>query len=385
MPPPHESLRAAWGLSLSLLRASAAGFAALALERTLDVRIAEQMRHQLGRRAGDSEMRSWSRSLPVLAHDMNLVGLDNVEVIVEHALPLTSKRVDVILAGQHPRTRRPSYVVIELKQWSSAKPWEDDPNLVVVDGLGAQPHLHPVAQVRGYCEYLVQFTRAMHDSEDEVLGAAYLHNATSDIAVGGLRDYPQDRHGRFFTASRREEWLNFLKENLDGSVSGAPYADRLVNSAAAPSRQLLAVAADEVQRREQFVLLEKQRIAYNLVLHEVEKAQRGDHKSVVLISGGPGTGKSVIALSLLGELARQGRTVLHATGSRSFTQTLRQVAGASSTSTQRLFKYFNDFMAAERNGLDVLILDEAHRIRETSVSRWTRKDLARPAALRSTS
>ena len=67
----------------------------------------------------------------------------------------------------------------------------------------------------------------------------------------------------------------------------------------------------------------------------------GDAKTVVIVSGGPGSGKSVIALSLLGELARRGRTVLHATGSRSFTQTLRKVAGRGSPRTRNLFKYFN--------------------------------------------
>ena len=82
---------------------------------------------------------------------------------------------------------------------------------------------------------------------------------------------------------------------------------------------------------------------------------------VVVVTGGPGSGKSVIALSLLGELARRGRTVLHATGSRSFTQTMRKVAGKRAPRVQKMFKYFNQFMDAERNGLDVLILDEAHR------------------------
>ena len=92
----------------------------------------------------------------------------------------------------------------------------------------------------------------------------------------------------------------------------------------------------------------------------------------MIITGGPGSGKSVIALSLLGELARQGRTVIHATGSKSFTQTLRKVAGKGSTRTKSLFKYFNQFMDAEKNGLEVLILDEAHRIRETSADRYTK-------------
>ena len=110
-------------------------------------------------------------------------------------------------------------------------------------------------------------------------------------------------------------------------------------------------------------------------MHEVERARSADSKAIVIVTGGPGSGKSVIALSLLGELARRGRTVLHATGSRSFTQTLRKVAGARAPRVQRMFKYFNQFMDAERNGLDVLILDEAHRIRETSVDRYTRAAL----------
>jgi hypothetical protein len=93
------------------------------------------------------------------------------------------------------------------------------------------------------------------------------------------------------------------------------------------------------------------------------------------VTGGPGSGKSVVALSLLGDLARQGRTVLHATGSRSFTQTLRKVAGHRNPRVKAMFKYFNQFMTAEENDLDVLILDEAHRIRQTSVDRYTKAAL----------
>jgi hypothetical protein len=99
---------------LSLLRADALGLAALAAEGTLGVRIAEQMRHSTARRASDSEVRSWERSLPVLAEDLIRAGLGRVEVLVEHSLPLSSKRIDVVLAGQHPKTRAPSYLVVEL-------------------------------------------------------------------------------------------------------------------------------------------------------------------------------------------------------------------------------------------------------------------------------
>lgn len=51
----------------------------------MGVRIAEQRVHRVGRRAGPSELRSWERSLPVLAQDLVQAGLDNVEVIVEHS------------------------------------------------------------------------------------------------------------------------------------------------------------------------------------------------------------------------------------------------------------------------------------------------------------
>ncbi len=363
------------GVHVPLLRTSVAGLGGLALEGMLGFRLAEQMSFQTGHRAGSSEIRSWERSLPVLAQDLLEAGLDDVEVILEHALPLSSKRLDVLLAGQHPSTKQASYVVVELKQWSSATSWEHDPQLVLVEGYGHHPQVHPVAQVRGYCQYLTDFTWSLHDRPESVVGAAYLHNAVSELSVTDLLDYPQDRQGRLFTGARRGDWLAFLLAHLAPGVQGAPYADQLLSSAVAPSKQLLAVAAEEVQRRQQFVLLDQQRLAYELVLHEVEKARSSDTKSVVLITGGPGSGKSVIALSLMGKLARRGRTVVHATGSRSFTQTLRKVAGARSPSTKSLFKYFNDFMAAERNGLDVLVRDEAHRIRETSVSRWTRKEL----------
>jgi uncharacterized protein len=357
-----------------LLRHSAAGLAALALEGTLGIRLSEQMAHTTHRRPSPSEIRSWERSLPILAQDLIQAGLDDVEVLVEQPLPLSSKRIDVVLAGQHPRTREASYVVIELKQWSRAATWEGDPELVLVDGAGHDPRLHPVAQVRAYCEYLRDFTKALHDMEDPIAGAAYLHNATGADAVSDLLNYPQTSDGRLFTAADKAQWYAFLRSRLDPAVAGAPFADLLLGSATAPSKQLLDHAAEEIQARKQFVLLDEQRIAFDLVMHQVEKARRADHKSVVIVTGGPGSGKSVIALSLLGELARRGRTVVHATGSRSFTQTLRKVAGRRSPRTQKLFKYFNDFMTAEQNGLDVLVLDEAHRIRETSVSRWTRKE-----------
>jgi hypothetical protein len=337
--------------------------------------IFEQMLYEHTGRAAPSERRSWDRSIPVLANDLVEAGLGDVEVLLEHRLPLSSRRVDAILAGRHPETGAASYVIVELKQWSEADLFEDDPSLVLIDGYGGRhPRLHPIEQVRGYCEYLRDFIPAIQAEGDGVAGVAYLHNAT-EMGITPLRRMAESTDGRLFTGERRGEFMSFLRSRLAPGVTGAPYADAFLSSRAAPSRQLLAVAAAEIRDREQFVLLDQQRLAYNLVLHATDAARAGDSKTVVIVSGGPGSGKSVIALSLLGELARRGRTVLHATGSRSFTQTLRQVTGRGSPRTRNLFKYFNQFVDADRNGLEVLILDEAHRIRETSMSRYTPRQL----------
>jgi len=373
MPPPARDTSCCLGFCLvTLYRQSVRGFSAV--EHHFADLIAEQMTIRTGRRPSASEYRSWQRSIPALRADLVSAGLSDVEMLFEYQLPLTSKRADVVLAGQHPKTGGPSYLVVELKQWSHVERFEDSDTLVRIEQYGERPVTHPVLQVRDYCDYMLGFTAVLADAPSSLAGVAYLHNAT-DSDVADLFRLEGDRLGSVFTGQRRSEFQDFLRSRFTEGQSGAPYADALLSSRIAPSRQLLAVAADEVQRREMFVLLDEQRDAFNYVLHAVERARQANDKTTVIISGGPGSGKSVIALSLLGELSRQGRTVMHATGSRSFTQTLRKVAGARAPRVQKMFQYFNSFMGVEANSLDALILDEAHRIRETSVNRWTKAEL----------
>ncbi|SCZ16657.1 hypothetical protein SAMN02745898_11848 [Streptomyces sp. 136MFCol5.1] len=354
-----------------LFRASAASVAAMAHEGSLFLRLTEQFVHHHGYRPGASEARSWERSIPVLMSALIHAGLDDVEVLLEYALPLNSKRADAVLAGVHPKTGEPSYVVVELKQWSQALPSEDDPALCHVDAY-SHPVLNPIEQVRRYCEYLVNFNGSLADHPGRITGSAYLHNAT-EFGTGGLRVVEDGPYGQLFTEENRGEFIDFLRTKL-GPTSGATAADALLAGKAVPSKQLMAVAAEEVREREQFVLLDEQQVAYRLVMNAVQRASGSDHKEIVIVTGGPGTGKSVIALSLLGELYRRGIPALHATGSSAFTTTMRRVAGNRKRAVQDLFKYFNSFMTARKNSLDVLICDEAHRIRESSANRYTRAE-----------
>ncbi len=110
-----------------LFRASAKTVAVMAFDGSLFLHLTDQFVHMHGYRPGISEARSWERSIPVLAAALNDAGLGDVEMMLEYALPLNSKRADVVLAGVHPSTGEPSYVVVELKQWSEVTPMRTIP------------------------------------------------------------------------------------------------------------------------------------------------------------------------------------------------------------------------------------------------------------------
>lgn len=349
---------------------SARALAKEAASNLLADNLAEQFQFSFGYAPGVSEKRSWARSLPALANTLIDAGLGDIEVLVEYPVPLSSYRVDAMLAGAHPKTGEPSYVLVELKQWTEITPVPDADDLVLVKGMGNVAHLHPVAQVRRYVDHIADFTKSLHGREHRIHGAAYLHNAT-DFGVQHLFDF--DEESQLFTGSSKSKFQKYLTDRL-APVSGADAADSLHPEEIAPSKQLMKVAAEEIKDRAQFNLLNEQQVAYSLVQRAVKKAKQSDFKEVIVVTGGPGSGKSVIALELLGEMYRNNYTALHATGSKSFTTTLQKVAGRGSTRVQKLFGYFNHFTHVEKNGLDVLLCDESHRIRESSNHRFTPKD-----------
>ncbi|MGP5642070.1 DNA/RNA helicase domain-containing protein [Corynebacterium variabile] len=359
---------------MPLLRTSAAELLSrFANPKDLGAHMATQAGYE-GLGCSPAERRSWENSIPELAKVLKLAGLEDVDVLLEQKLPLNSKRVDAIIAGTSPATGLPSFIVVELKQWSSATVFEDDPKLVDVPGTLGGPRLHPLRQVDTYRELLTNFLTVFDGHPETVQGAVFLHNVSHRAAVAELDDYTSELRSELFTGADVDAFASFLRTRVS-PVRDATVVDRFMDSAVAPSQQLLASAAAEIRDREQFILLDRQRQAVDMVLHAVDRADKADTKRVIVVSGSPGTGKSVVALSLLGELARRGKKVLHATGSQAFKQTMEKVAGRRHRATQDLFQYFNSFLGAEKHSLDVLIADEAHRIRETSTNRYTKAHL----------
>ncbi|WP_410581433.1 DNA/RNA helicase domain-containing protein [Amycolatopsis sp. lyj-108] len=305
--------------------------------------------------------------------DLVDAGLGDVEVLLEHQLPHSKQRIDVVLCGVHSRSGQSSFVFLEVKQWSKAESYLSE--VINIPGLPGK-HLHPAEQVHGYRQYFVDHTPALVERSQAVHAVAYLHNARRTDVSGLLQDTPRPT-SRLFTMDDKAAMGEHLNSVLDAAAarqSNVSAGDELSGFAHRPTKPLLDLAAAEIKDREQFVLLDEQKVAYELVLQAVERSRAAQTRTVVIVEGGPGSGKSVIALSLLGELARRGRAVHHATGSKSFTSTMRKYAGRGNTRVQGLFKYFNAYVGCEPRELDVLICDEAHRIREKGVDRFTKKE-----------
>jgi len=357
----------------ALLRLTAKTMNEWGTKDILTSKLSEQMFFQIGNRPSESEKRSWRNSLSELGALLMESNLDSINVLLEYQLPYSSKRVDVILIGSDPKTGFPAIVAIELKQWTEATSFEGAEDIVRISAYGNRPILHPAIQVKRYCEYLCDFNRFASDEKTKVYGLTYLHNWLGARSKS-IDSVPLTETSRVFLGSERAQLRKYLEARLSGVHTDA-YADSFLQSKVAPTKQLLALAADEIRNREQFQLLDEQQVAYSLVLKAVRDAELSNTKTVVVITGGPGSGKSVIALSLLGELSRRGKTCLHATGSRAFRNSLRKIAGSRAPQVQKMFSYFNSFMTSDKNSLDVLICDEAHRIRETSANRYTKAEL----------
>jgi len=182
----------------------------------------------------------------------------------------------------------------------------------------------------------------------------------SDKFTDALRAFP------VFSADDVPKLAAFLLPRIAGG-NGMEVLDRVLDGKYRPSKKLMEHVAGVIEGNREFVLLDEQLVVFDKVLSEVTHGVHDGRKRVVLVRGGPGTGKSVIAINLMAELMRRGYNAHYATGSKAFTQTLRKVIGSRGSSQ---FKYFNSYPDAPRDEIDALICDEAHRLRESSNDRF---------------
>ncbi len=318
-----------------------------------------------------SELQSWRSSLHAMSDVVRHGDLLDNGIVVELQLPLSSKRLDCMVTG-HDQAGRPEAVIVELKQWQHAGPsWVDDCVSTFVGGR-ERDVLHPSRQVGNYERYLLDVHSTFNEGAVGLRSCSYLHNMRSPDATALVADEHRELIQLYpmFVGDQVDDLVDYLAANV-GEGGGGPVLDDVLRGKYRPHKRLLDHVAKMVADEPTFVLLDDQQVACNAVLTKVRARHLAVGSAVLLIRGGPGTGKSVLAVNLVGELARQGLVVHHATGSRSFTESLRKRVGPRAGA---LFKYFNGFRAAGDEPFDVLICDEAHRIRETSQDRFTKKE-----------
>ena len=317
-----------------------------------------------------SEVNSWRHSLSQLSLVMNEAKLNDHGVLLEYQLPLTSKRLDCLITGHTP-DKQGSAVIVELKQWGKCS-FADADDLMVETYVGGanRYRLHPSAQAHQYRRYLADLHEAFHGSNALDLAAcAYLHNYSLDLDDPLLHPKFNDVRGHvpLFAKDNVSGLVSFLNGRLEGG-NGMEVLERVEKSRLRPSKRLMDHVKHVINREPRFILLDEQQVVFQRVLAAVGKSLDRPKKQVFLVHGGPGTGKSVLAINLMSELSGLGKNAQYATGSKAFTQTIRKIVGLRAA--QQL-KYFNNYGQAEADCVDVLICDEAHRIRQFSHNQYT--------------
>jgi DUF2075 family protein len=323
------------------------------------------------RKPAPSEINAWTNSLQYAKNLLDVNDLHGTMVILEFELPYSNQRIDMIIFGKDDNNVD-NVVIVELKQWSKVEPCDIDDNIITWIGGKRVMQAHPSFQVQGYHNYMKDFiTLFEEDPNVELSSCVYCHNYPRD-GVLLSRQYAEILHDfPVFTKEDFKEIGHYLKTRLKAG-SGLDLFNRFRNADIKPSKKLINHAREMINGQKAFHLLDDQVTANNAIIDRAKKCVKAKGKSVIIIQGGPGTGKSVIALNAIAELLDRGLTVYHATGSKSFTTTLRKVVGHRA---DKLFRYFNSFKEKKysENAIDVLICDEAHRIRKTSNDRYTRR------------
>lgn len=336
-------------------------------------RAAEKYLAYYKRKPNDSEYRAWTYSLAILNNSFRYAGLSDNHIVVEYELPYSARRIDVLLFGKDLKGED-NIVLMELKQWSNenVQDCDSEGNVVVDYGRFKREQAHPALQVEGYHFGLKDFLEVFESKNaPELSSCTYAHNYLREKGGVLFAEKFSSAIKKFPLFTKEDPALlgKYLKERLQKG-KGRLVFERFVESPIKPSKKLLDHTSEMINKQQIFNLIDEQIAAYNAIMHKAKQLARLKRKSVVVVKGGPGTGKSVIALEVMGELLRQGKKVMHATGSKAFTETLRKIVGVRA---RALFKFFNSFSTTEENSIDVLVADEAHRIRESSNSRFTRR------------
>lgn len=346
------------------------GFIRDTFDHAIEAIISDAWLKRTGRYAPHAEVQAWQNSLESMAMVLDHPDIeDDVGIGVEFGIPQTAKRMDFLLTGRD-ESGRDRLVIVELKQWSDAKVSEKDGIIIARRGgrSGEIEGPHPSYQAWSYAALLEGFSEAVYEGNVGLGPCAYLHN----FRQKGVLDDP--RYAEYLKLApvflrggeEKAKLRAFIRQHVRHGDKGE-LLYRIENGRIRPSKMLADSLASMLKGNREFVLVDDQKLVFETALELATKAQAGK-KRIAIVRGGPGTGKSVVAINLLSALTSRGLNARYVSKNAA----PRAVYAARLTGhlqpgrIHNLFSGSGAFTSTEPDTFDCLVVDEAHRLNEGS-------------------
>lgn len=318
----------------------------------------------------EREVRAWDNSMQYMyriLHDEEIP--DDTGVAIEFRIPHTSKRVDFLLSGK--KEDKNSVVIVELKQWEKVEAVKGKEAIVkTMINKGIRETTHPSYQAWSYASLIGDYNENAQNNDMQFYPCAYLHNYINQGDQDPLTDSIYDYYVKkapVFKKGEAKRLREFIKRYIQvGDNKENLY--KIEKGKIRPSKSLQDSLNKMLKGNQEFVMIDEQKVVYEEALFLAKEAIRTGTKQVLLVEGGPGTGKSVLAINLMVELTGQNMVCQYVTKNSAprnvYARKLKQDFRRGHI--DNLFKGSGSYINAEKNELDVLIVDEAHRLNEKS-------------------
>lgn len=328
--------------------------------------IFEAFRTATGKKTSESEIRSWMSSLQYMDRVLNDDEIPHdAGVAIEYHLPQTSKRIDFILTGQD-KGRRESAVLVELKQWQKAELTQSDAVVLTRFSHGLAETLHPSYQVWSYKRLLEDFNQTVQEEHIGLYPCAYLHNYEDDGVITHPFYGEYLKKAPIFLKPDALKLQQFIKTHVKyGDTTRIMY--RIEHGKIKPSKNLADELLSMLRGNREFVLIDDQKVVFEkavgLAKHATEQT-----KKVLIVDGGPGTGKSVLAINLLVELTEKELVIQYVTRNSAprVVYEAKLTGSLKKSHITNIFSSSGSFHTVKPNTFDCLVVDEAHRLNEKS-------------------
>jgi hypothetical protein len=328
--------------------------------------ILSEFERKLFKRPSSNEVLSWKNSMQYMFNI--LIDPDippDSGVSIEYVLPLTSKRIDFILTGKDT-DKRDTAVIIELKQWSDVTRTGKDGVVRTFLGGSERETSHPSYQAWTYAALIEDYNETVRKEQIHLKPCAYLHNLKSDTAITHPFYSPHTSKAPVFISSDARKLAGFLKKHVKyGDTDNVMY--RIEHGKIKPSKGLADSLSSMLSGNQEFLMIDDQKLVYEAAIDLAHKAQKGG-KQVLIVEGGPGTGKSVVAINLLVELTRREMITQYVSKNAAPRAVFAaQLTGTlTKTKINNLFKGSGSYLDTDPDFFDALVVDEAHRLNEKS-------------------